>query len=161
FAPIRGIWASIFAPFRRLGEGSVDQSAVPIDLVRPVQFGQQQGVQLDPDAGSVPKLQVVTAGLAATTPKFGRQVVPGNTGLEDEQDAGENLTVIQRLASGKTKAAPRMRRQQRLDSLPERIGYEQLHGESSMASGDQPPDHQCSCARAKRQLFFIISERSK
>src|SRR5262245_58208905 len=109
FAPIRGIWARIFAPSRRFGEGSVDQSAVPIDLVRPVQFGQQQGVQLDPDAGSVPKLQVVTAGLAATTPKFGWQVVPGNTGLEDEQDAGKNLSGAQRLTSGKTKAALWMR----------------------------------------------------
>jgi hypothetical protein len=39
--------------------------------------------------------------------------------------------------------------------------YEQLHGESFMASGEQGPSSQCICARAKPHLFLIFSERSK
>src|SRR5208282_3692506 len=152
-AAIRGIGAGIFTPFRRFGEGSVDQGAVPVDLIRAVQLGQQHSVQLDPDTGLVPGLQVIVAGPAAAAAQLGGQIVPGNPGLEDEQDAGEDLTVIQRLASGKTEAALGRSWQQRFESLPECIGNEQLHGKSSLVSGDQSPDHQAA-ARVPKPLIF-------
>src|SRR5258708_20441939 len=151
-APIRGIGARVLAPFRRLGEGSVDQGTFPVDQVRAVEFGQQQGMQPDPDAGLVPGLQVMSAGLAATAAQFGRQVVPGHTGLEDEENAGENLAVIQGLASGKPEAALCMWRQQRRHPLPDCVGNEQLHGRPSSGPGYPSPDHQAA-ARVPNDSF--------
>src|SRR5262245_54386963 len=94
-------------------------------------------MQLDPDTGLVPGLQVIMAGPAAAAAQLGGQVVPGNPSFENEQDAGENLTVIQRLATGKTEAALRRRRQQRLEALPQGVSDKLFHGKHSLASGDQ------------------------
>jgi hypothetical protein len=42
----------------------------------------------------------VAAGLAAAAAQFSGQVVPGDAGLEDEEDASEGLAVVQPLAAG-------------------------------------------------------------
>lgn len=111
FAAIRGVLASVLAAFGGLGEGAVDDGPRPIDEVRRVEFGQKQGVKLLPDADGVPVPQIFAAGLAAAPTEFGRQIVPGNAGLEDEEDAGENATTIERLAAGKAEP-PRFQRWQ-------------------------------------------------
>src|SRR5436309_12358327 len=76
-AAVRGIRAGILAPLGGLGEGGVDQRPRPVDLVGAVEFSEQQSVQILPDTGLVPELQVVAAGLATAAAEFGRQVVPG------------------------------------------------------------------------------------
>src|SRR5439155_2257062 len=154
FAAIGGIGAGIFAPFLGFGKGRINQSAVPIDLIRGIQFGQQHGMQIDPDAGLVPELQVISTRLAATTPKFGWQVVPSNTGLEYKQNTGKDFSVIQGLTSGKAETASGRGWQQRLQSLPERIAHELLHGTSSMA-GVRSPDHRAA-ARVPNALKIRI-----
>ena len=45
-----------------------------------------------------------------------------SAGLEDEQDAGENLTVVQGRPAGEAEAARGRGRQQRLEALPQRVG---------------------------------------
>src|SRR5262249_12539796 len=128
----------------------VDQGAAPVNLISAIEFGKQQGMQIHPDAGLVPGLQIVSAGLAATAPKFGRQIVPSDTGLEDEQNASENLAVVQRLAAGKPKTPLGRRRQQRLNSFPQGIGNKYVHGTTSSGSEDSRSRSPSSCARAKR-----------
>jgi hypothetical protein len=56
-------------------------------------------VQLVPDAGLVPESEVMAAGLAAAATELGGQIVPGDAGLEDEEDSREELAVIQGLAA--------------------------------------------------------------
>src|SRR6266540_3789445 len=84
----------------------------------------------------VPEAEVVTAGLAAAAAQFGGQVVPGDAGLEDEEDAGEDLAVVQGLAAGEAEAARGRGRQQGPESLPERVSNQGFHGPSSFSSGD-------------------------
>ena len=92
-----------FASFGCLGEGRVDQSPFPIDLVGAVEFGQKHGVQFQPHSGFVPETQMIPTRFAAATTKFGRQVIPGDAGLENEENASEDHTTVQRLAAGEAK----------------------------------------------------------
>ena len=46
-----------------------------------------------------------------------RQIVPGDAGLEDEEDAGENAATIERPAAGKAEPPRFLRWQQRLDAV--------------------------------------------
>src|SRR5207248_2117711 len=117
------------------------------------EFGQQHGVQLEPGAGLVPKLEVVATRLATAAAQLGGEVVPGDTGLEDEQDAREDLAVAQGLAAGEAEAARRRGRQQRLEALPQRIGNKRFHGLSSFRSGDSPPEQE-RAARVPLAHFF-------
>src|SRR5436305_8585497 len=141
FAAIRGAGAGIFAALRRFDKGGIDQGPLPIDLVGAVEFGQQHGMKLEPDTGLVPQAQVVAASLAAAAAEFSGQVVPGDAGLEYEQNARKDLAVVQGLAAGEAEAASWRRGQQRLEALPERIGDEGFHGMFSASSGDDSPDH--------------------
>ena len=106
-----------------------------------VEFCQQHRVQLPPDTGLMPDPQVVAAGLAAAAAEFGGQVIPGDAGLEDEQDAGEDLAVVQGLAAREAEAAWGWGWQQGPETLPQRIGDEGFHGLSSFGSGDHSPKH--------------------
>src|SRR5207244_888817 len=74
--------------------------------------------------------------------EFGGQVVPGDAGLEHEQNASKNLAVVQGLAAGEAKTARRGRRQQRLDVLPEFVGHQESHGRSSLGVGERSPTYQ-------------------
>src|SRR5580700_8726226 len=155
FAPIRGIGAGILASFGRLGEAGIDQSAAPVDLVGAIEFRQQQRMQLDPDAGLVPGLQVMSARLAATATQFGRQVIPSNPGLQDEQDAGEDFAVVQGLSPGKPKAALRCRRQQRFNAFPQGIANQYVHGTTPRLWKKIPATEQLRACQTtqKRSLF--------
>ena len=122
-----------------------------------VEFGQQHRVQLPPDAGLVPEPQVVAAGLAATAAEFGGQVVPGDAGLEDEQDAGEDLAVVQGLAAGEAEAAWGRGRQQRLETFPQGIGDRGLSWPVLLRFRRSLSQAPRSSSRANP---FIFSERS-
>src|SRR5262249_22723571 len=101
---------------------------------------------------------VVAAGLAAAAAEFGGQVVPGHAGLEHEQNAGQDLTRLKRLAARGAEAARGRGRQQRLNALPKRGRYECPPCSSSSViwrSLSESP----RCNRRANSLIF--SERSK
>jgi hypothetical protein len=137
-AAVGGVRAGVFAPFRGLAKGGVDERPRPVDRVGTVQFGQEQGVQALPDARLIPAPQVVAAGLAAAAAEVGGQVVPGDAGLEDEQDAGQDLAVVQGFAAGEAGAARRRRWQQGLHTLPEFVRNQGLHGVPSSVGKTTP-----------------------
>jgi len=128
FAAIRWVWPSVLTSFGRFGEGSIDKSTFPVDLIGAIEFGQEQRMELQPDAGLMPEAQVVTAGLAATATHLAGQVVPGDAGFQNKENTGENSALVNVLAAGKPKATPRWWRQQWFNALPERIRDERLHG---------------------------------
>ena len=98
FATIRGVWAGFFASFGCFGEGGIDQGAFPIDLVGAIELGQEQGVELEPNAGVVPELQLLPTRFATPPAEFGGQIIPGDAGLEYEENAGEDHAIVERLA---------------------------------------------------------------
>jgi hypothetical protein len=147
FAAIRRVGAGFFASFGCLGEGRIDQGSFPIDLIGAVEFGQQHGVQFQPHARFVPESQMSPTGFAAAPAKFRGQVLPGDAGFEDEENAGEDLAPLQRLAAGEAKASLGGRWQQGFDPVPKFVGDERLHG-SLRAIGFGHSRCCTSCARA-------------
>src|SRR5207249_84876 len=109
--------------------------------------------QLGPDAGFVPELRIVPARLAAAAAEFGGQIVPGDAGLENEQDAGENLAVIQGLASGEAEAALGRGRQQGLEPFPQSIRNQGLHGRCSFSDQRQSLSHQAAVPVPNNSFF--------
>jgi hypothetical protein len=69
----------------------------------------------------------MSASFAASAAEFGGQIIPGNAGLEYEEDAGEDHAIVERLTTRVTCSSWRMRRQQRLNTLPKGVGYERFH----------------------------------
>ncbi len=59
------------------------------------------------------------AGHAAATAHLDGEVFPGDARLEDEEDAGQRLAVVEGLASGVAEAAGLGGRQQGLDESPQ------------------------------------------
>ena len=55
-------------------------------------------MQVEPNTGFVPQLEVMTTGLAATAAQIAGQVGPGDACLDHEQNARVYLAVVQRLA---------------------------------------------------------------
>ena len=104
FASIRRIGAGLIAAPQGTGLGTIDGRARPIELVGLLEFGQEDLLQLLPDPGPLPGIEVVQTGHATATAHLLGQLLPGDARLEDEDDAGENLAVIQRLASGEPEA---------------------------------------------------------
>src|SRR5205085_1659431 len=127
-AAVRGVLSRVFAPFRSLAKGSVDQRPRPVDLIGTIEFGEQQGMEFLPDTSLVPEVEVVPAGLATAAAEVGGQLVPGDAGLEDEENAREDLAVVQWFAPREAETARGRRRQQRLDLFPEFIGDQRFHG---------------------------------
>jgi hypothetical protein len=62
------------------------------------------------------------AGHAAAAAHLQRQVLPRDAGLEDEEDAGQRLAIVEGLATGESEPPWLGWRQQRLDPFPEFIG---------------------------------------
>ncbi len=66
------------------------------------------------------------SGLATTPTQLRGQVVPVDPSLQDEENSGQDLSIVQRLAAGKAVTSGRRRWQQRFDPLPERITDQRL-----------------------------------
>jgi hypothetical protein len=79
--------------------GAVDRAPVQVQLASGAQLGEQQLVQRRPDAGLGPVAQPPPAGHPAAPDQCGGQLVPGDAGLEHEDDAGERGPVIDRPAA--------------------------------------------------------------
>src|SRR5439155_15283481 len=111
FAAVRRVRAGLLPAAEGAAERRIDRAPLPIDLVGAAQLGQQQLVQALPNAGAVPVLETVEAGHAAAAAHLLGEVLPGDAGLEDEEDAGEHLAVVQGLAAGEAEAARLVGRQ--------------------------------------------------
>ena len=101
FASIRRIGAGLIAAPQGSGLGTIDHGAGPIELVGLLELGQEDLVQLLPDPGPLPGIEVVQAGHATATAHLLRQLLAGDARLEDEDDAGEDLAVSKACAGNR------------------------------------------------------------
>src|SRR5262245_65210178 len=93
-------------------------------------------MESEPDAFLLPAVQAPPTGHAAAAAHFPGEILPGNAGLEDEEDAGQGLAVADGFASRVTKAAGLGGQQQGLDEVPQGIGEEWLgHDDTSSGRG--------------------------
>ena len=122
FPPVHRAGAGPFATAQGPHERSVDDRARPVDLVSGVQLGQEDLVELLPDPGGLPVAKPSPAGHAAAAAHLQRQVLPRDASLEDEEDAGQRLAIVEGLATGESEPPWLGWRQQRLDPFPEFIG---------------------------------------
>src|SRR6056297_263041 len=134
-------------------EAAVDDGPVPVDPVGALHLGQQHLVQPPPDTGPIPVAEPSPAGHAAAAAHLAGQVLPVDAGLQDEEDAGEALAVVDRLASGVAEAAGLGRGQQRPDVLPQFIGDEWLgHGD--------PPSITLSTSEGTPRIVILLGTLS-
>lgn len=102
FAPgsraIHGAGAGLFTSTDGSDVTGVDDEPLEVDLVSMPEPGQQDLVDAAPDARGLPVAQAVPAGHAATAAHLLRQVFPGDAGLEDEDDPGEDLAIVEERA---------------------------------------------------------------
>src|SRR3954470_18163486 len=130
-AAVDGAGAGPSATAASAHEAAVDQRPIPVDPIRLVQLGQEPLVELLPDPGLVPVAEPPPAGHAATAAHLLGEILPVDAGLQDEEDAGQRLAVVDRLAAGEAAAARLVWREQGLQPLPERVGDEGFgHGRS-------------------------------
>src|SRR5262245_51552490 len=120
-ASVRGVRAGVIASPQGPRLGAVDGGTGPVDLVGLLKFFQEDVMEPLPNAGLLPGLEVVLAGLAAAPAQLGGQVLPVDPGPQDEDDAGEDLAVVQGLSPGEARPARRRGWQQRFDALPQGI----------------------------------------
>jgi hypothetical protein len=67
--------------------GAVDRRPGEVQGVRPAEFGEENLAEPRPHTGLGPLGQATPAGHARTEAEFLRQVLPGDPGVRDEQDA--------------------------------------------------------------------------
>jgi hypothetical protein len=108
----------VWAALHRAHVRAVNHRPGPVQRPGGVQLGQQRLVQLLPDPGFVPVPQPPPARHPGPEAKLLRQELPRDAGVEHEQDAAQDLAVIQPPAAGMI-GPPRDDRQQRLDPGPQ------------------------------------------
>jgi hypothetical protein len=131
-APIYWTGASLRSAADRPKVRAVDEEALEVQLLEETQMLQEQQPDLGPDAGSRPITQTPPAGHTATATHFLRKVFPGDAGLEDEDNAGEGLAIIEEGPS--TFGMSGMFGDERLNQLPEMIGQKWLRPGSTLLS---------------------------
>lgn len=72
---------------------AIDHGATPVDLPSRPQPGQEERMELVPDAGSLPLVQAPPAGGARAEAEFQREVSPSDAGVQDEEDAAEGCSI--------------------------------------------------------------------
>ena len=77
----------------------VRHRARPLDLTRSAQSRQQQLVQPLPHAGLLPPIQPTPTGHAGAEAERGRQMPPGDPGVENKEDPLQRLPIRQPLAA--------------------------------------------------------------
>src|SRR5919112_145518 len=88
------------APQKRTDVRAVDGSPRPVDRPGGVELDQQLLMQRVPDAGLLPVPEPSPARHAGPVAVLLGQVLPRDPGVQDVQDAVEDLAVGQRLATG-------------------------------------------------------------
>src|SRR5947209_10515511 len=99
FAPIRRIWAGFCASARGAHRGAIHERAIPIDLVRCLEFCKQHFEELLPNACLLPLPKTAPAGLSAGKIGGCRKPAPGNARPENEEDAGKHPARLSRFSS--------------------------------------------------------------
>ena len=84
----------------RANRCAVNDRPRPVDPVRGAQLGKQRGVQLLPHACLLPISKTSPTCHARTTSHLLGQHLPRNTAPQHEQDAGQRLSVLDRLPTG-------------------------------------------------------------
>jgi hypothetical protein len=126
--PLSGAGAGLFTATDGADMGRVDDEPLEVNLVRPTKVGQQDLVDLAPDARGLPVAQAVPTGHAAATAHLLRQILPGQAGLEDEDDPSKDFAIVKEGAS--PFGLRGMRRDQRSNPFPEFVCKHELgHGE--------------------------------
>src|SRR5207302_1251453 len=87
---------------------------------------------------------LTSAAVAVAAAEFGGRVVPGDAGLEDGEDAGEHLAVVQGLATGETEAALGWGRQRGPESFPRGIRDQGFHRRCSFGVRGRSPSHRAA-----------------
>ena len=93
--PVPSVMTWCFEPVRARSTG-----LGPVQLVRGVQLGQQQFVQLLPHPGLVPLGEPPPAGHAGAEPEFLRQELPRDRRVKHEQDPAQHLPIRQSFPTG-------------------------------------------------------------
>src|SRR5262249_1705569 len=136
FAPrlraVYGAGAGLLTSAHGADVPGVDDEPLEVDPVGPPEVGQQDRVDPVPGAGGLPVAQAIPTGHAATAAHLLRQVLPGDAGLEEEDDPGEDLAVVEEGSAAL--GVGRMRREERLDQLPEFVRQEWLGHDAALSS---------------------------
>jgi hypothetical protein len=98
----------------------VGDRALPFERLGSVQLGEQQLVQLLPDARLFPGAQPAPRSHPAAEAKLLRQVLPAASSVQHEQDPLQHAAVVERLAT-RIAEAPLLLPQQRLNPLPQPV----------------------------------------
>lgn len=134
---ISRVWAAALDAAEGPREGRIDRRPRPVDPVGVVEVGQEHLVEGEPDPGLLPVAESPPAGHAAAAAHLDGEVLPGDAGLENEEDAGEHLAVVDRFAAGAAKATRLGGRQQRFDEFPQSIRKQWL-GHDKTSPGRPP-----------------------
>jgi hypothetical protein len=138
---VHGAGAGLFAPADGADVTGVHDEPAEVDLVGASEVGQQDLLDPVPDAGRLPVAQAIPTGHAATAAHLLRQVLPGDAGLEDEDDPGEDLAIVEEGAPAF--GLGRMRWDEGLDELPEFVREEWLGHDVSLSSGANAISNSC------------------
>ena len=126
----------------------VDDHPAEVDRILAAELVQQQAVQRVPHAGLAPLVQAVPQGHAAAAHLLG-EVLPGDAGLQDEQDAGQTGAI--RRARLAALGAGRVFGKDRLDQRPQIVGHQQL-AHRVLRDGDAL---NCAHGRGIWELVFL------
>lgn len=138
-ATIHGTGASFCACAERSQMATVNQEAAEVDLFQEAQIVQETLVDVRPDAHTTPPTQPPPAGHAAAATHFLWQILPRDTGPQDEQNAGERFAVVD--GRSPTFGAQRVWRQIGANGFPQVIGKKWSgHGRTSFAMQLTPED---------------------
>jgi len=91
-------WVLFLTRTHSTNGGRIDDATGPIDPVGRAQASQQHLMQPVPDTGLLPGTQAPPATHARAAAHFLGQHLPRDAALQDEQDAGQNRSIIERLA---------------------------------------------------------------
>jgi hypothetical protein len=87
----------VFEPLFCLQVTAVGDRSLPFKLVGRVQLGEQQLVQLLPDARLLPRSKPTPSGHPAAEAKLLRQMLPANPRVQHKQDPLQRTTIVERL----------------------------------------------------------------
>src|SRR5262245_29999790 len=153
FGPIGRVGAGVVSPAQGPGLGAVDGTSRPVDAVGVLEFFEEDFMQTLPDAGLLPGLEVLLERAATTPTQLGGDFFPGDTRLQDEDDARHHLTEVERLATGKAPATALAGWPQRFETFPERVTDQGL-GHDGSSSLPTPPR---SAAGVPKKSVFPVS----
>lgn len=133
FAAVGGVRAGVLAAPKSPHNPAVHGDRGEIQLVGLAQAVQQDLLQLIPDARPLPRAEATPTGHSRPAAHLLRQVLPGNAGLEHEEDSGQCLAIVDRRPA--PFRARRVLGQERLNDFPQLIGKKRLGHDWMLPNG--------------------------